>query len=95
MNRINFANSERHLIDWRIRIAAYEEMLTRNQRLAISALLLAAQVILGSEEHGISEELLATADEKCKIPLSGNIESLNVSVAAGVILFESVRQKNT
>ncbi|UXX80577.1 23S rRNA (guanosine(2251)-2'-O)-methyltransferase RlmB [Reichenbachiella carrageenanivorans] len=51
-------------------------------------------IIMGSEEDGISEELLSVADEKLKIPIIGNIDSLNVSVAAGVILFESVRQRS-
>ena len=50
-------------------------------------------VILGSEENGISSELLKFSDEKVKIPILGNIESLNVSVACGVILYEIVRQR--
>lgn len=51
-------------------------------------------IILGSEEDGISKELLEKADRKVSIPLAGKIESLNVSVAAGIILFEAVRQKS-
>ena len=50
-------------------------------------------VILGSEENGISSEFLNFSDEKVKIPILGNIESLNVSVACGVILYEIVRQR--
>ena len=50
-------------------------------------------VILGSEESGISSEFLKFSDEKVKIPILGNIESLNVSVACGVILYEIVRQR--
>lgn len=50
-------------------------------------------IIMGSEEDGISDELLEAADEKLKIPIAGQIESLNVSVAAGVIMFESMRQR--
>ena len=50
-------------------------------------------VILGSEENGISSEFLKFSDEKVKIPILGNIESLNVSVACGVILYEIVRQR--
>ena len=41
-------------------------------------------IILGSEENGISSEFLKFSDEKVKIPILGNIESLNVSVACGV-----------
>ncbi|MEP2509944.1 MAG: 23S rRNA (guanosine(2251)-2'-O)-methyltransferase RlmB [Reichenbachiella sp.] len=51
-------------------------------------------IIMGSEEDGISDELLNAADDKLKIPIVGQIDSLNVSVAAGVILFESVRQRS-
>ncbi len=50
-------------------------------------------IILGSEENGVSSEFLKLSDEKVKIPVLGNIESLNVSVACGVILYEIVRQR--
>jgi 23S rRNA (guanosine2251-2'-O)-methyltransferase len=50
-------------------------------------------LIMGSEEDGISDELLREADELVKIPLKGKIGSLNVSVATGVALYEVVRQK--
>jgi 23S rRNA (guanosine2251-2'-O)-methyltransferase len=51
-------------------------------------------VILGSEEDGISEALLREADELVKIPIKGKIESLNVSVAAGVAIYEIVRRRS-
>jgi 23S rRNA (guanosine2251-2'-O)-methyltransferase len=50
-------------------------------------------VILGSEESGISAELLGMADELIQIPILGEIQSLNVSVAAGIILYEILRQR--
>jgi 23S rRNA (guanosine2251-2'-O)-methyltransferase len=50
-------------------------------------------LILGSEETGISAELLGMADELIQIPIMGEIQSLNVSVAAGVILYEVLRQR--
>ena len=50
-------------------------------------------IVMGSEEDGISQELLNLADQQVKIPLSGNIDSLNVSVAAGIVLYECVRQR--
>ncbi|MBK7174582.1 MAG: 23S rRNA (guanosine(2251)-2'-O)-methyltransferase RlmB [Bacteroidales bacterium] len=49
--------------------------------------------ILGSEEDGISPEYLKMCDLKLRIPLSGLTGSLNVSVAAGVIIFEALRQR--
>jgi 23S rRNA (guanosine2251-2'-O)-methyltransferase len=50
-------------------------------------------VILGSEEKGISKSSLSLADELVKIPITGETGSLNVSVAASVVLFEIVRQR--
>jgi 23S rRNA (guanosine2251-2'-O)-methyltransferase len=50
-------------------------------------------LIMGSEEDGISQELLNQSDEFVKIPLTGNIESLNVSVASAVVIYEAIRQR--
>jgi 23S rRNA (guanosine2251-2'-O)-methyltransferase len=50
-------------------------------------------LILGSEEKGISRELTALADHQIKIPMTGTIASLNVSVAAGILLYEITRQR--
>jgi 23S rRNA (guanosine2251-2'-O)-methyltransferase len=50
-------------------------------------------LIMGSEGEGISEEYLKLTDEELRIPLLGEIESLNVSVATGVIIFEALRQR--
>jgi 23S rRNA (guanosine2251-2'-O)-methyltransferase len=50
-------------------------------------------VIVGSEEDGIAPELLELCDRRAKIPLQGKISSLNVSVAAALVLYEAVRQK--
>lgn len=50
-------------------------------------------IIMGSEGEGISPEYLKLTDECIKIPMSGEIESLNVSVATGVVLFEALRQR--
>ncbi|WP_310394603.1 23S rRNA (guanosine(2251)-2'-O)-methyltransferase RlmB [Hymenobacter sp.] len=50
-------------------------------------------ILMGSEEDGISPDLLTLADVKLKVPMSGQIQSLNVSVAAGIMLFEVARQR--
>jgi len=50
-------------------------------------------LIMGSEGEGISEEYMKMADLEVKIPLLGTIESLNVSVSAGILLYEVVRQR--
>jgi 23S rRNA (guanosine2251-2'-O)-methyltransferase len=51
-------------------------------------------LILGSEEKGISRELLSLTDHEVKIKMSGTISSLNVSVAAGILLYEIIRQRS-
>ncbi|WP_460933392.1 23S rRNA (guanosine(2251)-2'-O)-methyltransferase RlmB [Spirosoma humi] len=51
-------------------------------------------IIMGSEEDGISPELLRMVDTHVKIPLLGAVGSLNVSVATGVVLYEAVRQRS-
>ena len=50
-------------------------------------------VILGSEERGISRELLELSDAQVSIPITGTIGSLNVSVSAGILLYETGRQR--
>ena len=50
-------------------------------------------VLMGSEEDGIAPELLRLADVRLKVPMAGQIQSLNVSVAAGIMLFEVARQR--
>lgn len=50
-------------------------------------------IVIGNEANGISEEILNVSDEKAIIPMLGKTESLNASVAAGVIMYEYVRQK--
>ncbi len=50
-------------------------------------------LIMGAEDRGISADLMKWADGQVKIPMVGEIASLNVSVAAGVLLFETLRQR--
>lgn len=51
-------------------------------------------LLLGSEEDGITPMLLREVDHLVKIPMFGSIGSLNVSVSAGIALYEVIRQKN-
>lgn len=51
-------------------------------------------IIMGAEDEGISPAMLKIADEQVKIPLFGKIKSLNVSVAAGLMIYEVVRQRS-
>ena len=50
-------------------------------------------IVMGSEDVGISNEVLRLCDDLVAIPMLGNIGSLNVSVAAGVMMYEVVRQR--
>lgn len=50
-------------------------------------------IIMGAEDTGVPYEHLSLCDEWVKIPLLGKIESLNVSVAAGILIYEAVKQR--
>ncbi|MBL0273354.1 MAG: 23S rRNA (guanosine(2251)-2'-O)-methyltransferase RlmB [Chitinophagaceae bacterium] len=50
-------------------------------------------IVIGSEDKGIYPALMKICDEKVKIPMKGDFESLNVSVATGIILYEVMRQR--
>ncbi len=52
-----------------------------------------AAIIMGSEASGLSKEWLNEADEHIKIPMNGKIDSMNVSTAAAIIVFEALRQR--
>ena len=50
-------------------------------------------IIMGSEQKGINKSVINLSDESVKLPMYGKIESLNVSVACGIFLYEVVRQR--
>lgn len=50
-------------------------------------------IVIGNEANGVSEQIQKIADKKVKIPMLGKTESLNASVATGIMLYEYVRQK--
>ena len=54
-----------------------------------------ALIIIGSEKDGISTKLIKLIDEEIKIPIYGKTKSLNAAVAAGIVLFECIKQRNT
>lgn len=61
-----------------------EELIYKNKNYAF---------VLGNEANGVSENLFKLADEKIKIRMSNNVESLNVSVAAGIILYDQYKNR--
>ena len=50
-------------------------------------------IVIGNEANGVEPQISQMADEKIKIPMLGKTQSLNASVATGIILYEYVRQK--
>ena len=50
-------------------------------------------IVMGSEQKGINKSVLSLSNEMVKLPMFGKIESLNVSVACGIFLYEVVRQR--
>lgn len=52
-------------------------------------------IIMGSEDKGVQKEMYKLSDGSFKIPMKNNFESLNVSVAAGIILYEAMKQRMT
>lgn len=88
----NMQNALRYLHDSGLMIVAATEH--SNQNYTEADMTLPTAIVMGSEEHGIYKDNLELCDTKVRIPLAGSIESLNVSVAAGVMLYEAVRQRN-
>ncbi len=87
----NMQNTLRFLAESGLNIVAATEHSHKNYTQADLTTPLA--IVMGSEDKGIYEENLKLCNEKVCIPISGNIESLNVSVAAGVMIYEVVRQR--
>ena len=53
----------------------------------------AVTIVMGSEQDGITSDLINLADISCRIPMKGEIASLNVGVAAGMVMYEKLRQE--
>ena len=49
-------------------------------------------IVIGNEANGVSKEILDLSDEKIKIPMKGKTESLNASVATGIILYNAIKE---
>jgi 23S rRNA (guanosine2251-2'-O)-methyltransferase len=81
----------RQLRDSGIRVIACTEK--TNNKIYDADLKGPVALIMGSEEDGVDDELLRDADELASIPMKGKIGSLNVSVAAGVAVYEVVRRR--
>ena len=67
--------------------------LSRAEELGEADLSAPVALVIGNEGRGVAPEILEKADKVVKIPMYGQIESLNASVAAGILMYECVRQK--
>lgn len=74
-------------------IKVYASEMTATTKLYELELKEPCAVIMGSEDKGVFPGLMKICDEKFNIPMVNNFESLNVSVAAGMILYESMKQR--
>lgn len=87
----NLKNTLRYLLDSGLNLIAVTEHGSTDY--TSSDLTGPVAFVMGSEEDGISPEYMKLCNDRVQIPLLGSIGSLNVSVAAGIILFEALRQR--
>jgi 23S rRNA (guanosine2251-2'-O)-methyltransferase len=87
----SLTNVLKYLTSSGIKLIAATEKATKNYTEASMTEPIA--IIMGSEDEGVSPEHLRICEDMVRIPLMGAIESLNVSVAAGVLIYEAVRQR--
>jgi len=87
----NLGNALKFLVSSGIKLVAASEKATRNYTEATMTEPIG--IIMGAEDEGVNPDHLRLCDEKVRIPLMGSIDSLNVSVAAGVLIYEAVRQR--
>ena len=74
-----------------VRVVAASEK--AEERYTETALQLPLGLVMGAEDHGVSTDVLRMADSITRIPQVGAIGSLNVSIAAGILIYEAVRQE--
>jgi 23S rRNA (guanosine2251-2'-O)-methyltransferase len=87
----NLGNALKFLVSSGIKLVAASEKATKNYTEA--TLKEPVAIVMGSEDEGVNPDHLRLCDEMVSIPMLGSIGSLNVSVAAGVLIYEVVRQR--
>ncbi|MDD2996385.1 MAG: 23S rRNA (guanosine(2251)-2'-O)-methyltransferase RlmB [Paludibacter sp.] len=87
----NLINAVRYLSSSGIKVLAASEKATQNY--SDISMTEPVAIVMGAEDEGVSPEILRMCDEMMRIPMLGTIDSLNVSVAAGVLIYEAVRQR--
>ena len=76
------------------KIAIYAAILQESISYLKADFTISSAIVVGTEDVGLTEIWRENADQKIRIPMSGKIDSLNVSVAAGILVFEAKRQRN-
>jgi len=76
------------------RIKTYAASLTATQKYHEKDLTAPTAIIMGTEANGLTDKWLKNTDEQIIIPMSGAIDSLNVSTSTAIIVFEAMRQRN-
>ena len=87
----NIVNALKSIASSGIKVVAATEKASQNYTETSMSEPLA--IVMGAEDEGVSPEILRLCDNMVKIPMLGTIDSLNVSVAAGVLIYEAVRQR--
>ena len=87
----NLGNALKFLVSSGIKLVAASEKATKNYTSA--SLKEPIAIVMGSEDEGVNSDHLRLCDEMVSIPMLGSIGSLNVSVAAGILIYETVRQR--
>jgi len=87
----NLGNVLKFLVSSGIKLLAATEK--ANKSYTQASLTEPLAIIMGSEDLGVSIDHLRLCDDMVSIPMLGSIDSLNVSVAAGVLIYEAVRQR--
>jgi len=87
----NLVDTVRYLQESGVQVVACTEK--AGQNLTAADFSTPTAILMGSEEDGIAPELLRRADTVIKIPMSGKVGSLNVSVATAMIIYEATRQR--
>jgi 23S rRNA (guanosine2251-2'-O)-methyltransferase len=88
----NLVDTVKFLKNCGIRIIAASEKAKLNYTEAV--LTGPVAIVMGAEDTGVSADILRLCDDMVKIPVKGKISSLNVSVAAGILVYETLRQRN-
>jgi RNA methyltransferase, TrmH family len=90
------ACSSDEAIDWlkKKKIKSFAAALTANHFYHETDFTIPSAIVMGTESDGLTKKWLKNADDQIKIPMNGEIDSLNVSTSTAILVFEAMRQRN-